>query len=227
MDDGLLKVLTMLLGEFDFIDTILEDPDSTWVTKLLFSGFLIGMSIVLMNLVVGLAISDISALRLAVEEELTVAPRHEAHIRKTISLMMAIEATEQLAEVLVKVCRWLAPHLRTRVTSQVPVQLIGQSDPQASCLFEEKIFVELKSVSDWRCGGVEVVVQAPGGVREVHRCPRSLATKVRRRLQREQCREKIEGSASKMEQVMDRLEKVEELATRLGEISDRVDRMAV
>ena len=88
----------MLLGEFDFIDTILENPHSTWVTKLLFSVFLLGMSIVLMNLVVGLAISDISALRLAMVEELMVALRHEAHIRKTISLMMAIEATEQLAE---------------------------------------------------------------------------------------------------------------------------------
>ena len=53
----------MLLGEFDFIDIFLDDPNSTLVTKLVFTFFLLSMSVVVMNLVIGLAISDIDALR--------------------------------------------------------------------------------------------------------------------------------------------------------------------
>ena len=53
----------MLLGEFDFIDTIVADPNSHMLTKLVFAFFLLSMSIVLMNLVIGLAISDVGSLR--------------------------------------------------------------------------------------------------------------------------------------------------------------------
>ena len=58
-----MKVLTMLLGEFDFVDLMVDDPTTPWMAKILFAAFLVVMSIVLMNLVVGLAISDIAALR--------------------------------------------------------------------------------------------------------------------------------------------------------------------
>ena len=53
----------MLLGEFDFVTSILKDENTFWLTKLIFAMFLLSMSIVLMNLVVGLAIHDIGALR--------------------------------------------------------------------------------------------------------------------------------------------------------------------
>ena len=53
----------MLLGEFDFIDVFLGDPNSTFITKMVFAFFLLTMSVVVMNLVIGLAISDIDALR--------------------------------------------------------------------------------------------------------------------------------------------------------------------
>ena len=66
--DGILKILTMLLGEFDFMDMIVRDPDNFWLTKLLFALFLVPMSVVLMNLVIGLAISDIGSLRLSLEK---------------------------------------------------------------------------------------------------------------------------------------------------------------
>ena len=63
LEDGQMKVLTMLLGEFDFLDLMVDDPTTPWMAKILFAAFLVVMSIVLMNLVVGLAISDIAALR--------------------------------------------------------------------------------------------------------------------------------------------------------------------
>ena len=63
LDNSLLKILTMLLGEFDFVTSILKDENTFWLTKVIFAMFLLSMSIVLMNLVVGLAIHDIGALR--------------------------------------------------------------------------------------------------------------------------------------------------------------------
>ena len=63
LDNSLLKILTMLLGEFDFVTSILKDENTFWLTKVIFAMFLLSMSIVLMNLVVGLAIHDIGTLR--------------------------------------------------------------------------------------------------------------------------------------------------------------------
>ena len=53
----------MLLGEFDFLENIVADTNSTTLTKLVFVLFLVSMSFVLMNLVIGLAIRDVSSLR--------------------------------------------------------------------------------------------------------------------------------------------------------------------
>ena len=63
MGNAFLKVMTMLLGEFDFLENIVADPNSTVLTKLVFVLFLVSMSFVIMNLVIGLAISDVSYLR--------------------------------------------------------------------------------------------------------------------------------------------------------------------
>ena len=77
IEDGVLKILTMLLGEFDFMDMIVRDENNFWLTKLLFALFLVLMSVVLMNLVIGLAISDSGSLRwtwtvsLKLENEMT------------------------------------------------------------------------------------------------------------------------------------------------------------
>ena len=63
--DSLLKILAMLLGEFDLTSTVLEDEESFWLTKVVFAFFILSMSIVIMNLMVGLAVHDIGALRFA------------------------------------------------------------------------------------------------------------------------------------------------------------------
>ena len=51
----------MLMGEYD-IDTFIEGPKSFWLPKLLFVIFVIDMSVVLMNLVLGLAVNDVDSI---------------------------------------------------------------------------------------------------------------------------------------------------------------------
>ena len=58
-----MKVLVMLLGEFDLTSALLEDENSCWLTKTILALFILSMSLVIMNLMVGLAVHDIGALR--------------------------------------------------------------------------------------------------------------------------------------------------------------------
>ena len=58
-----MKMLLMLLGEFDLTSAILEDENSFWLTKAILALFILSMSMVIMNLMVGLAVHDIGALR--------------------------------------------------------------------------------------------------------------------------------------------------------------------
>ena len=60
--DSFVKVITMLLGEFEYND-IVDGGETTWWTKLVFLFFTMMMSIVLINLVIGLSINDITRLR--------------------------------------------------------------------------------------------------------------------------------------------------------------------
>ena len=52
-----------MLGEYDFSDNFRGNEDSSWAAKLLFVIFIIDMSVVLMNLILGLAVSDIENLK--------------------------------------------------------------------------------------------------------------------------------------------------------------------
>ena len=67
----------MLMGEYDFTDNFV-DPGTFWLSKLIFVIFVVDMSVVLMNLVIGLAVSDVDAIkqdsnvRRLVEETFTV-----------------------------------------------------------------------------------------------------------------------------------------------------------
>ena len=63
LGDSFIKVVMMLLGEFEFEDLNEHNEDINWMTKIVFLLFVILMSIVLINLVIGLSISDVAALR--------------------------------------------------------------------------------------------------------------------------------------------------------------------
>ena len=57
-----LQVLTMLMGEFDFTDNFVGE-DTFWLSKVIFVVFVVDMSVVLMNLIIGLAVSDVEAIK--------------------------------------------------------------------------------------------------------------------------------------------------------------------
>lgn len=63
--DSLIKIQTMLMGEYDFTANFINAPNPTLsvMAKIFFVIFLYNMSLALMNLVLGLAVSDISALQ--------------------------------------------------------------------------------------------------------------------------------------------------------------------
>ena len=64
LDDSFVIVVTMLLGEVDYDRfTHNEYTENVVASKIVFLLFIMMMSIVLINLVIGLSISDISTLR--------------------------------------------------------------------------------------------------------------------------------------------------------------------
>lgn len=51
----------MLMGEYDFTDNFAND-NTFWLSKIIFVIFVIDMSVVLMNLVLGLAVNDVDSI---------------------------------------------------------------------------------------------------------------------------------------------------------------------
>ena len=47
----------MIVGEYDYSKNFVDNPESTWAARFLFTVFMVDMAIVLMNLVLGLAVS--------------------------------------------------------------------------------------------------------------------------------------------------------------------------
>ncbi|PVD29254.1 hypothetical protein C0Q70_11851 [Pomacea canaliculata] len=79
--DSLIKTTVMMIGEIDFKDIFHSDEDILYpgITYIIFVIFLVVMSILIMNLLVGLAVDDIKAVqeqaslkRLAMQVELTL-----------------------------------------------------------------------------------------------------------------------------------------------------------
>ena len=78
LDNAVIKVLAMLMGELDFTNSFLNS-NANFVAKIFFVLFVISMALVFMNLLLGLAVSDIgeleriSRVRRAIIEYHTVA----------------------------------------------------------------------------------------------------------------------------------------------------------
>ena len=107
----------MLLGELDW-GLAIESHENVMVTRLVFLLFIMMMSIVLINLVIGLSISDISSLRygfIPTNIFLTVSFRKEATIHKLINTVSAIKSVENLHQLFL----FIFPRLKynTQVTN--------------------------------------------------------------------------------------------------------------
>ncbi len=62
----------MLMGEYDYTLTFVTEESSSWMARIIFVAFVVDMSVVLMNLVLGLAISDIEEVRLSNFKKLNI-----------------------------------------------------------------------------------------------------------------------------------------------------------
>ena len=58
-----LKIIGMMTGELDVKDSLITNDESFWFTKIVFMMFIILMTVVSMNMILGLAISDVGKLR--------------------------------------------------------------------------------------------------------------------------------------------------------------------
>ena len=62
LDNSFVKVLAMLMGELDFTNSFVKNEEAGLAAKLFFLIFLVFMALVFMNLLLGIAVSDIHEL---------------------------------------------------------------------------------------------------------------------------------------------------------------------
>ena len=80
----------MMLGEYDYSDNFRGNEDSSWAARLVFVIFVMDMSVVLMNLILGLAVSDIATLKT------------NTRIRRMIQECLVVQYMEQVFICVVK-----------------------------------------------------------------------------------------------------------------------------
>ena len=62
LDDAFIKILAMLMSELDFTNSFAKNSEAGFFAKMFFFIFLISMALVFMNLLLGIAVSDINEL---------------------------------------------------------------------------------------------------------------------------------------------------------------------
>jgi hypothetical protein len=63
LSNSFIKVLAMLMGEFDFTTNFINATNVPFLAKFFFLFFILLMALVFMNLLLGLAVSDIESLQ--------------------------------------------------------------------------------------------------------------------------------------------------------------------
>ena len=162
-----LQVLTMLMGEYDFGDHFVG-PSSFWLSKLLFVLFLVDMSVVLMNLVLGLAVNDVdsilqeSKVRRMVHETLTVT--YLETVRNIFIFQGQKEIKQSFSQLCVNFCRlpcFKDSLRRMRITNS------------NTCQFKEVVYLNLVDIVHNE--GNEIVIDRrlmdDGARAKSYRCP--------------------------------------------------------
>ena len=95
LDDAFIKILAMLMGELDFTNSIARNPEAGFFAKMFFFTFVITMALVFMNLLLGIAVSDINELE---------------RISKTHSVIIRCLTIEYMEKIFLAI-RWVAVNM--------------------------------------------------------------------------------------------------------------------
>ena len=89
----------MLLGEYNYTANFIKGEDSSWWAKANFMIFIFDMSVVLMNLILGMAVSDIDALQ------------RTSEVKRVTNEYCLAETIEQIATLMCKFIPYLDRYL--------------------------------------------------------------------------------------------------------------------
>ncbi len=141
----------MLMGEYDFTDYFANE-ETYWVSKVIFVAFVIDMSVVLMNLVLGLAVNDVDSIQ------------KDSKVRSLVHETVTVTYLEQLCLTLLRF-----PLLADRVCPRVRITNSN------TCQFKEIVYLNLVDIASDE-GNDLVVDRSPvGGGIKTHPCPPSVA----------------------------------------------------
>ena len=141
----------MLMGEYDFTDHF-ANADTYWVSKAIFVLFVVDMSVVLMNLVLGLAVNDVDSIQ------------RDSKVRSLVSETFTVTYLERLCLTLGRF-----PALSERICPRV--RIVNSN----TCQFKEIVYLNLVDVSSDNGNDLVVDRSLIGGVSKTHQCPPSVA----------------------------------------------------
>ncbi|KAK2577416.1 hypothetical protein KPH14_003525 [Odynerus spinipes] len=136
---AIVKTVVMMMGEYDYEDLFPNDNKKggmsflTATSRIIFLSFVILASIVLMNLMIGLAVNDIQGLE------------EEGHIRRLLKQAEFVAHLEKLTSNHIFRSNWLHPWLRTVVHSRrvVPTKILLHCRDNYHCDISRRISPEL------------------------------------------------------------------------------------
>ncbi|TRY72083.1 hypothetical protein TCAL_00198 [Tigriopus californicus] len=153
LSDSIIKVLTMLMGEYDFTDNFINE-NTFWLAKLLFVVFVIDMSVVLMNLVLGLAVNDVESIL------------QDSNVRRMVHETLTVVYLEELSSNLAKLKFPFRCCQELRITNS------------STCQFKEVVYLNLVDVIHHEGNQIVIDRICTDGVRKSHPCPESVSQNI-------------------------------------------------
>ncbi|XP_067015646.2 transient receptor potential channel pyrexia [Anabrus simplex] len=136
---ALVKTTVMMMGEFNYDDILMQDTRLPVTSRIIFVVFVVLAPIVLMNLMVGLAVSDIQALQM------------EGHTRRLLKQADFVAHLEKLSSRTVLRCRLFPQKLhraldaRRRIPTELTIQPMRAEFYMPGRLLDELVAVALRN----------------------------------------------------------------------------------